>query len=214
MLKKFSNQISLLPLIFTVFAVGVFAQTVLSQDPGSQRRALIGNLNFSVPKGFNIQEQNKSGIAFMKHSKYPVALFVAVSDKSIDEQFIQNTSKTAVSLFLPKENNPFKWKEWKDASKTSKFQTISGGIKGFNKNTFVQTDYVVLKVKEKEVLVGYIMADDTVVDTQYLMNLEGEAGASMPGLYAQAHIIASITGERYEQINPGVMFTTTPLKKN
>jgi hypothetical protein len=36
---------------------------------------------------------------------------------------------------------------------------------------------------------------------------------SMPGWYAQAHVIASITGEKYERINPGTEIIGTPLKK-
>ena len=34
----------------------------------------------------------------------------------------------------------------------------------------------------------------------------------MPGWYAQAHIIASVTGEKYEQINPGTVISG-PIKK-
>jgi hypothetical protein len=47
-------------------------------------------------------------------------------------------------------------------------------------------------------------------DAKWLFDLDGSAGMSMPGWYAQAHIIASVTGEKYERINPGTELIAVP----
>jgi hypothetical protein len=47
-----------------------------------------------------------------------------------------------------------------------------------------------------------------------LFELKGVGGMSMPGWYAQAHILASVTGEKYEDINPGTEIIGTLPKKN
>ena len=72
---------------------------------------------------------------------------------------------------------------------------------------------VTVKVKWLEVLVGYIIKLGQDRDAKFLFNLKGVGGLSMPGWYAQAHIIASVTGEKYEEINPGTVITETPIKK-
>lgn len=77
---------------------------------------------------------------------------------------------------------------------------------------FVQTDYLTLKVKGRDVVVGYITQLGPDRNAKFLFNLKGVAGGSMPGWYAQAHLIASLTGEKYEEINPGTVING-PIKK-
>jgi hypothetical protein len=67
----------------------------------------------------------------------------------------------------------------------------------------------------REVLVGYItQLGNDHNEARYLFEQEGACGMSMPGWYAQAHILASITGEKYEQINPGTSIIAEPVKRN
>jgi hypothetical protein len=129
---------------------------------------------------------------------------------------LTSLSNTLVSQLFPKEKD-FRWKLLSSApdSKVSKFQTASGSTKGFNGEKFFQIHYITVRVKDYEILVGYItQLGQFANNAKYLFDLNGVAGMSMPGWYAQAHILASVTGEKYEEINPGAEIIGTPLKKN
>jgi hypothetical protein len=186
-----------------------------SQDPGHKEDAEVAGVKFSVPNKFNLEKSSDSRVAFMRHEKYDLALFVAVPEKQTDDDYLIKLSDTLVSLQFPDEKN-FKWKvlPFVSESKVSKYQTATGNTKGFNQKRFFQTDYKVLKVKDREIIVGYVTKLGQDKDAKFLFDLKGPGGLSMPGWYAQAHIIASVTGEKYEEINPGAFIQGTPVKKN
>ena len=206
-------------LLFSIVFVGscflmAFAQ-LPSQDPGHKQGAEISGVKFSVPNGFNLQQSAGSRVAFMRHNKYDLALFVTVPDTQIDSAYLGSLSNTLVSLLFPNEKD-FRWKmlPTDSANKVSDFQVATGNTKGFNGKRLFQTDYISVKIKDREILVGYItQLGQFNNDAKYLFDLKGVAGMSMPGWYAQAHIIASVTGEKYERINPGTSIIATPLKK-
>lgn len=152
----------------------------------------------------------------MRHKKYDLALFVAVPEKQVDDAYLTSLSNSLVSQLFPKEKG-FRWKLLPSASdsKVSKFQTASGSTKGFNDARFFQIHYITVRVKDHDILVGYVtQLGQYANNAKYLFDLPGFAGMSMPGWYAQAHILASVTGEKYEEINPGTVILGTPLKKN
>ena len=187
-----------------------------SQDPGHKEDAEVSGVKISVPNGFNLEKSSDSRVAFMRHEKYDLALFVAVPEQQVNDGYLTSLSNTLVSLLFPKEKD-FQWKllPRDSGKKVSKFQTASGNTKGFNGEKLFQTDYITVKVKDREVLVGYItQLGQFSKNAKYLFDLKGVGGMSMPGWYAQAHVLASITGEKYEDINPGTVIRAIPVKKN
>ena len=218
MLSTPTKNIAYLSLTFVlvVSCFEVAPAQLPSQDPGHKEDAEVVGVKFSVPNSFNLEESSDSRVAFMRHKKYDLALFVAVPEKQVDDNYLTSLSNTLTSQLFPKEKD-FRWKLLPSDSdkKVSKFQVASGNTKGFNGERLFQTDYIAVKVKDREILVGYITQLGQFTDNaKYLFNLKGVGGMSMPGWYAQAHILASVTGEKYEEINPGTVIRATPVKKN
>ena len=202
-------------LAFVIFSVGFLFAQLPSQDPGHKESAEIAGIKFSVPKSFSVEQFSEPGVAFMRHNKYDLALFVAVPEEQVDDKYLTALSNALVSQLFPKEKE-FRWKllPGKSESKASRFQTASGNTKGFNTKRFFQTNYITVKVNHRDILVGYITQLGQFSDnSRYLFERDGVSGMSMPGWYAQAHILASITGEKYEEINPGTSIQAVPMKK-
>jgi hypothetical protein len=202
--------------ILIVLISGSASAQLPSQDPGHKEDAEVAGVKFSVPNGFNLEKSPDSTVAFMRHDKYDLALFVGVPGRQVDDEYLTGLSNTLVSLLFPKEKG-FRWKLLPSGSdkKVSKFQTASGNTKGYNGDKLFQTDYITVKVDGREIMVGYITRlGQYSNDEKYLFDQKGAGGFSMPGWYAQAHILASVTGEKYEQINPGTVIRATPLKIN
>lgn len=190
------------------------AQQLPSQDPGHKEDSEISGVPFSVPNDFNREASPNPHIAFMRHPKYDLALFVAVPETKVDKSYLINLSEMLASKLLPLEKG-FDWKVLADKSgqKVSKVQTGRGNTKGYNKKTFLTTAYIILEIKDHTVLVGYTITVGKEINPKFLFDLDGPGAFSMPGWYGQAHIIASITGERYEEINPGTYLKAAPLPK-
>ena len=206
--------------LVVLFLVGlssrIAAVQLRSQDPGHKESARVAGVEFSVPKGFILEKTSDSRVAFMRHNKYDLALFVAVPEKQVDDEYLTVLSNTLVSQLFPAEKE-FRWKLLPSESDTrvSQFQTASGNTKGFNAKRLFQTDYITVRVNERTILVGYItQLGEFSNNAKYLYDLKGVAGMSMPGWYAQAHVLASVTGEEYERINPGTSIHAIPVKKN
>jgi hypothetical protein len=201
--------------VFVVLSFGFTFAQLTSQDPGHKEDAEVPGVKFSVPNKFNLEKSFDSNVAFMRHEKYGLALFVAVPEKQTDDEYLTKLSNTLVSLLYPDEKN-FMWKILPVVSerRVSQYQTATGNTKGFNQKKCFQTDYKVLKVKDREIIVGYMMKLGQDKEAKFLYDLKGPGGLSMTGWYAQAHIIASITGEKYEEINRGTFIKGTPVKKN
>lgn len=189
------------------------------QDPKRKQISVVDKVKFSVPKSFNLLKSNDPQLGVMRHEKYDLMLFVAIPKTEINHSYLTKLSNSVASKLFPDEKE-FEWKILAEKSenpesKVSDFQEGSGITKGFNQKKFVQTDYFVLKVKDREILVGYItQLGNEGKNGKYLFDLPGSGGLSMPGWYAQAHIISSVTGEPYERINPGTVITAVPAKKN
>lgn len=206
----------LVSFVCVVMSFGSATAQLPSQDPGHKEDAEVAGVKFSVPNGFNLEKSSDSRVAFMRHKQYDLALFVAVPEAQVDDKYLTSLSNTLVLQLFPKEKD-FQWKMLPSESESnvSRFQTADGNTKGFNGKKFFQTDYITVKVKDREILVGYItQLGQYGNNAKYLFDLTGVGGMSMPGWYAQAHILASVTGEKYEDINPGTVIRTTPIKKN
>ncbi|MBV9215642.1 MAG: hypothetical protein JO053_05650 [Acidobacteria bacterium] len=214
---------SALPLMLTLILLSGAVSTsgqgfslASSQDPGHQEFSTVSGVKFSVPKGYTVEKTNDPSISLMRHKKYPLALFVAVPSGEVDANYLKQLSNSLTATMDPSQKK-FDWKvlPGPDDDKVSRFQTAGGNTKGFNGKKLYQTDYIVVKADGKVSLIGYITELGEFNNSQkYLYDLKGPGGMSMPGWYAQAHIIASVTGERYEEINKGTFITGTPVKSN
>ena len=207
-------------LCLSILGAGVrlgYGQSLASmQDPGHKEYSTVGEMKYSVPKGYSLEKTSNPRVAFMRHKKYALAIFVAVPDGDATDEYLTQLSATLTLQLAPNESG-FKWKSIPGDSegKVSKFQIGSGNTKGYNDKKLYQTDYITLQIKQKKVLAGYITELGEFNKSQkFLWNLKGVAGLSMPGWYAQAHVIASITGEKYEEINEGAVLTGSPVKIN
>src|SRR5687768_93439 len=58
----------------------------VAEPPGIAQSAKVSGVKFRVPKGFRLEQSSNSGIAFMRHEKEDLALFVAVTkDQQVDD---------------------------------------------------------------------------------------------------------------------------------
>lgn len=174
---------------------GSSAQHVSSHE--AKRDAEIAGIKFAVPKDFKLESVD-AGVAFLRHETSELALFVAVPQQQVSDQYLNDLSHTLVRQLLPQQNG-FAWKVLPRNSdrKVSVNQTGEGTVKGLNANKFVQADYVVLKSKGRVLIVGSIAPFGDEREARFLFDVEGRE-YSFAGWRALFHLIASITGERVD----------------
>jgi hypothetical protein len=194
---------------------------VFNQDPGHQSYLFVGGVKFSCPRDFACERSRSDGMAiYIRHKEYNLELVLGIDAKEVPG-LPENLARAATSYVFPKQHD-FSWKQLpKDAElatgkRASRFETGRGGLQGFNGLQRVVFQYCRIKVKEKEVIVGYLLGLGRGPQAKELFD-QNLGGDSMLGWYAQAHIIASLTGEKYTDINSGTVIMgtdITPPKKN
>jgi hypothetical protein len=152
----------------------------------------------------------------MSYNRNQLGLFVAVPETPLNDEYLTSLTKTIAGLFLA-DIKDFTWRVVPSTRmrKVSKFQTGSGYGKGLARKTYVHIEYVAVKVENREVLIGYILKSGPEYESSAKVIYEGddEGLFSMPAWYAQAHVIASVTGERYRDINPGTTLSVPVPEK-
>jgi len=208
-------------LILILFGAGLAsAQLDLSalQDPGSKAFSNVGDVKFSVPKEFELHNSPGAGLAYMYDARNWLGLYVAVPGKQPDDAYITSLTNTIAALVLPKVTDlQWKYVPFDEETGTSKFQTAAGVVKGLRGKNYIQIDYVAVKVENRDVLIGYVtqLGSFPGASAKDLFEEESAGGLSMPGRYAQAHVIASVTGEKYREITPGSKVALpVPKKEN
>jgi hypothetical protein len=202
-------------LVIFLFAVMLFgggaSAQMLDQDPGHSRFLMLEDVEFSCPKGFACARSRADGGAiFIPDRKYDLELVVGIASKDAGADWIEQLARFAASHVFPKERAEFSWKQLSadelrlTENRVSKFETGSGGLQGFNGQQRVMFKYRQIQVKEKVVIVGYLLGLGRGAEAKTLFE-QNLGGDSMPGWYAEAHIIASLTGEKYTDINPGTV---------
>lgn len=185
------------------------AQT-FNQDPGHKEYLSVNGVKFSSPEGFDTQRRKvNERVAYVPHEKYDLGLLVAVPEKPVDVEYTGWLASLAASHLFPKETGSFSWKKLDGYQKVSKYEVGGGMLQGFNGHQRVLMQYRQLKVSGKDIVVGYTfgLGRGTEAGSLFNRNLGGD---SMPGWYAQAHVLASITGEKYVEINPGTSIIAAP----
>jgi hypothetical protein len=213
-----------LSLIVVVISMTFMRETraQFNQDPGHGSYLFVEDVRFSCPKDFACRRKRSDGVAvYIPHPKYDLELVVGVASKDVREP-TEQMALSAASHVFPKERNQYLWKQLPEGDeiatgkRASKFETGRGALQGFNGEQRVVFQYRRIKVKGKEVIVGYLLGLGRVAEAKDLFS-QNLGGDSMPGWYAQAHIIASLTGEKYAEINSGTSIEAidiTAPKKN
>lgn len=161
-------------------------------ESGPKQTSEIAGIQFSIPPGFKLEQSSTARVAFMRNPE--ISLFVAVPDKQIDNEYLIDLSNVVSRIFT--EQDAFVWKirPAKDL-RISKYQTSRGNTKGLNAKTYVQTDYVVLKIRGREIVVGSVGTYGEGLKSAYHFEYEG-AGYSFVGWEGLFQLISSITGEK------------------
>jgi hypothetical protein len=206
-------------LILILFGAGLAsAQLDLSalQDPGHKAYSSVGDVKFSVPNEFELNSSPGAGLAYMSYIRSPLGLFVAVPETPVNDEYLASLTQTVAALFLADIKN-YKWKvvPSNGKHKVSKFQTASGFGKGLAGKSYIHIDYVAVKIENRDVLIGYILKSGAEFESsaKVLYEMNDQGLFSMSGWYAQAHVIASVTGERYRDINPGTTLSVPVPEK-
>jgi hypothetical protein len=199
--------------VFTLLvAAGSQAQS-MNSDPGHKEYVSLGEIQLSCPNEFNVQRQHTNDtLAYMQHKEYELALFVGVANQKVDNEYIKQLITTVSSYLFPKEKPSYKWKRLDSYQKMSQLESGGEQLQGFNGKQRLSMQYRKLKVQGKEILVGYVftLGGGDLAKELFDRNLGGD---SMPGSYAQAHIIASITKEKFENLTRGGLISAPPPPK-
>jgi hypothetical protein len=205
-LKDFANRKSLSQLLLIVCAfivaslMGKANPQSISTDPGHKEYVSVDRVRFSCPNHFNVQGHSRSDhLAFMRHEKDNVGVFVAVPGKDVDDDYVKQLATAISASLLPQEKEPYIWKRLNYYEKVSKFEIGGGTIQGFNGQQRVFIQYRILKTNGKLIIVGYT-ADFGRGNEARLAFERNLAGACIGCWYAEEHIIASITGEKYDEV--------------
>jgi hypothetical protein len=207
---------------FTLFFLAVITVLVaasnkaqsMNNDPGHKEFVSLGEIQFSCPKDFNVQRQHANDtLTYMPHREYELALFVTIPNQKVDNEYIKQLAGTLASYLLPKDKPSYKWKRLDAYQKMSRFESGGEQIQGFNGKHRLSVQYRKLQIQGKEILVGYLytFGDGDLAKELFDRNLGGD---SMPGSYAQAHVIASITKEKFEKLTQGGLISAPPPPKN
>ena len=199
--------------LLALFAPDSAAQR-LNQDPGHREYLTVGGMRFSSPNGFaSERRQATEQFVYIPHPRYDLGLFVAVPERTVNSEYINNLASRFASYLFPNEPPRYAWKQLEEGyRRVSRNEEEGGMIQGFNGQQRVLMQYRQLDINGKRVIVGYAFGLGRGNEARALFerNLGGD---SMPGWFAQAHIIASLTGERYEEINPGTVIYGRPAPR-
>lgn len=200
--------------VFTLLVVGSSKAQSMNSDPGHKEYVSLADVQFSCPKEFNVQRpQTNDTLAYMQHKEYELALFVTIPNQKVDSEYIKQLASTLSAYLLPKDKPSYKWKRLDAYQKMSQFESGGEQIQGFNGKHRLSVQYRKLQIQGKEILVGYLFTfgDGDLAKMLFDRNLGGD---SMPGSYAQAHIIASITKEKFENLTRGGLISAPPPPRN
>lgn len=195
---------SILLLIISLFVCNMSSEAqgrTNIHDPGHKEDAFVGKIRFSVPNQFNRLENSDKNFSFIKHEKHDLTLFVAQPEKPITEDYYQKLLIKVTTAAYPNEKTEYSWKTRENPEKVSKYEVENAHYDGFNGSHAVAIHYRQLKVNGTNVIVGYVYSL-AKGEAAKLFFEHKASGNSMVGWYSQAHVISSITGEKYEEVYP------------
>jgi hypothetical protein len=151
-------------------------------------------VKFVVPAGFQLEPSESHKLEFMRSRSESVGLFVTLAERQVNDKYLTDLSNELVAR-LRREQDRFRWKILGTLEPSlSRYQTNRGIIKGLKGKTFVQVDYVVVKVQNKDIVVGSIAQFGEERTATFLFDVEGRE-YSVLGWQALFQLISSVTGE-------------------
>lgn len=182
--------------MFLVLCIG---SGTIAQDPppgaGNLQLAQLGAVKFVVPAGFQLEQTESLKLSFMRNRSEPLGLFVTIPEHQVNDRYLTDLAGSLVTR-LRRGEAGFKWKVLATLEPSlSRSQTKRGVIKGLNGATFVQVDYVAVKVQEQDIVMGSIAQFGEERTASFLFDVEGRE-YSVAGWQALFQLIASVTGEK------------------
>jgi hypothetical protein len=198
-LLVFSHQYRFANVLLVMFLVCFFGWDASAQSPsrgaGEIQTAEVGGVKFVVPAGFQLEPSESDKLSFMRNRSEPLALFVTIAEHHVNDKYLSDLSSNLVTR-LRRAENSFRWKLLGSLdSRLSRYQTNRGIIKGIMGKTFVQVDYVVVKVQDQDIVIGSIAQFGEERTATFLFDAEGRE-YSVPGWQALFQLIPSVTGEK------------------
>ncbi len=186
--------------MFLVFSLGFRTVSQGSaQGVGDVQHGEIGGEKFAVPAGFQLEPGENHKLAFMRNRSEALGLFVTIAEQQVNDTYLTNLSRSLVTR-LRHEEDGFKWKILETSEpRLSRYQTNRGIMKGLKGKVFVQVDYVVVKVKDQDIVIGSIAQFGEERTAPFLFNVEGRE-YSVPGWQALFQLISSVTGEKDDEL--------------
>jgi len=181
--------------VFLAIFLVLSGSSTVSQGASNIQLAKVGTVKFVVPAGFQLEQSESHKLSFMRHRSEPLGLFVTIPERQVKDKYLTDLSSHLVTRLHPGED-AFKWKILETFEPSlSRYQTNRGIIKGLNGKTFIQVDYVVIKLQRKDMVIGSIAQFGEERAAPFLFDVEGRE-YSVPGWQALFQLISSVTGEK------------------
>lgn len=169
-----------------------------AQGAGDIQLAEVGPVKFVVPAGFQLEHTENRGLSFMRNRSEPLAVFVTIAEYQVNDKYLTDLSSSLVTQLRPG-TGEVKWKLLGTLEPSlSRYQTNRGVIKGLKGKTFVQVDYVVVKVQDKDIVIGSIAQFGEERTAAFLFDVEGRE-YSVTGWHALFRLISAVTGENVNE---------------
>jgi hypothetical protein len=137
----------------------------------------------------------------LRHDRFKLALFVAPEHAGSARARLDEVLGQVLKDGVSEAGVGYKWRRFGAHAKESRFETDGGTLQGYNGVTLLGVAYRELTVGGKRTVIGYVFDLHGGVDGGRLFE-QDLAGDSIIGSLAETHVICSITGEAYDDLNP------------
>jgi hypothetical protein len=181
---------------------GIAQQKYQSYDPGHKSFVTLGGVHVSCPNGFSpVATRLRQECIVMRHERFKLALFATTTDRDSARATVDRIAKVVLSDGVFEESDGYRWKDLGDYAKQSVYETGGGRMQGYNGNHRLGLTYRLLSVGDETFIVGYVFDLHGGADASRLFD-KNLGGDSVLGAIAETHVICSITGEKYDDLNP------------
>jgi hypothetical protein len=158
----------------------------------------LGNLDFQYSAYYSPKKIEGDKTVFFLRGKEKESLFVSLLNNPDNlQKEIEGLRDKLIHELLRADVSGFKWKQVsRPPAKAGKYDVSQEKWKAFNGKNLFFFEYHLLKVRNKNILVGYafVMEEETPQMAEYIFEKGVDAGSGSAGAGSSA-IIASITGE-------------------
>jgi hypothetical protein len=173
-----------------------------SFDPGHRSFTSLGETRVSCPNGFTpVATRPGVDCVVMRHDLFKLALFVARAERGPARAAVERIAAVVLKDGVSEDLAGYRWKAFDDYRKQSAYETDGGKLQGFNDKERLGLAYRELTFGARTFVVGYVfdLHADANAARLFEKNLGGD---SLLGAIAETHVICSITGEKYDDLNP------------